>query len=161
MKSTSHEENLSIVAIVGMGGLGKTTLVAPLFGLTRLEGPNRFRDAVIPLYHFIKIIYQKHTEVLHFSWHKNPFQICGPAFKGVGPLTFHLYQSTVTIKAYCDAPKPGCPLTTRQPAEYSWMSGNPTPLMKIGQSLLCTGSSTQGIKLVPTIYNDHTWSTCE
>ena len=24
----------------------------------------------------------------------------------------------------CDAPKPGCPLTTRQPAEYSWMSGN-------------------------------------
>ena len=38
----------------------------------------------------------------------------------------------------------GISLTTRQPAEYSWMSGNPTPLMKIGQSLLCTGSSTQG-----------------
>ena len=33
------------------------------------------------------------------------------------------------ITLYCDAPKPGCPLTTRQPAEYSWMSGNPTPLM--------------------------------
>ena len=32
----------------------------------------------------------------------------------------------------CDALKPGCPLTTRQPAEYSWMLGNPTPLMKIG-----------------------------
>ena len=24
----------------------------------------------------------------------------------------------------CDTPKPGCPLTTRQPAEYSWISGN-------------------------------------
>ena len=24
----------------------------------------------------------------------------------------------------CDAPNPGCPLTTRQPTEYSWMSGN-------------------------------------
>ena len=44
----------------------------------------------------------------------------------------------------CDAPKPGGPLTTRQPVEYSWMSGYPTPLTKIGQSLLCTGSSTQG-----------------
>ena len=44
----------------------------------------------------------------------------------------------------CDAPFPGGPLTTRQAAEYSWMSGNLTPLMKIGQSLLCTGSSTQG-----------------
>ena len=32
----------------------------------------------------------------------------------------------------CDAPFPRGPLTTRQPAEYSWMSGNPTPLMKIG-----------------------------
>ena len=44
---------------------------------------------------------------------------------------------------YCDAPKPRGQLTTRQPAEYSWMLGNPTPLTKIGQSLLCTGSSTQ------------------
>ena len=43
----------------------------------------------------------------------------------------------------CDTPKPGGPLTTRQPAEYKWMSGYPTPLQKIGQSLLCTGSSTQ------------------
>ena len=41
----------------------------------------------------------------------------------------------------CDAPFSGCPLTTRQLAEYSWMSGNPTPLTKIGQSLLCTGSN--------------------
>ena len=43
---------------------------------------------------------------------------------------------------------PGVPLTTCEPAEYSWMSGNPTPLTKIGQSLLCTGSSTQ-IQHVP------------
>ena len=45
---------------------------------------------------------------------------------------------------HCDAPFLEGPLTTRQPAEYSWMSGNPTPLMKIGQSLLCMRSSTQG-----------------
>ena len=44
----------------------------------------------------------------------------------------------------CDAPFPGGPLTTRQHTEYSWKSGNPTPLTKIRQSLLCTGSSTQG-----------------
>ena len=42
----------------------------------------------------------------------------------------------------CDAPTGG-PLTTHQPAEYKWMSGYPTLLQKIGQSLLCTGSSTQ------------------
>ena len=29
---------------------------------------------------------------------------------------------------FCDAPKPGGPLTTRQPAEYKWRSGYPTPL---------------------------------
>ena len=61
----------------------------------------------------------------------------------------------------CDAPKLGGPLTTRQPAEYSWMSGNPTPLTKIGQSLLCTVSSTQGKKPVSAINNDHTGSTRE
>ena len=47
------------------------------------------------------------------------------------------------FKCPCDAPKPGGPLTTRQLAENKWMSGYPTPLQKIGQSLLCTGSSTQ------------------
>ena len=31
-------------------------------------------------------------------------------------------------KEFCDAPKPGGPLTTRQPAEYKWRSGYPTPL---------------------------------
>ena len=66
---------------------------------------------------------------------------------------YHIIQAIISIHTYiditrhyysCDAPKLGGPLTTRQPAEYSWMSGYPTPLMKIGQSLLCTGSSTQG-----------------
>ena len=66
--------------------------------------------------------------------------------------------SVITFKKSCDALFPEGPLTTRQPAEYSWMLGNPTPLMKIGQSLLCTGNSTQGTKSVPKINNDHTGS---
>ena len=53
-----------------------------------------------------------------------------------------------------DAPKPRCPLTTRQPAEYSRMSGNPTPLTKIGQSLLCIGSSTQEQHVPTSISED-------
>ena len=32
------------------------------------------------------------------------------------------------LKSMCDAPIPEGPLTTRQPAEYSWISGNLTPL---------------------------------
>ena len=70
------------------------------------------------------------------------------------------HEILLTVKN-CDAPNPKGPLTTSQPVEYSWMSGNPTPLTKIGQSLLYMGSSTQGTKPVPTIYNDHTRSTCE
>ena len=61
--------------------------------------------------------------------------------------TLCMCKKVDNIKLYyimCDAPIPGGPLTTRQPAEYLWMSGNPTPFMKIRQSLLCTGSSTQG-----------------
>ena len=65
--------------------------------------------------------------------------------RGFDPTGAHglsvLYGSA---QIFCDAPKPGGQLTTRQPAEYSWISGYPTPLMKIEQSLLCTGSSTQG-----------------
>ena len=56
---------------------------------------------------------------------------------------FCMEELIVLCFPFCDAPKPGCSLTTRQPAEYSWMSGNPTPFLKIVQSLLCTGSSTQ------------------
>ena len=63
--------------------------------------------------------------------------MCNQEFPIIFP-TLEVYgQST------CDALKPGGPLTTRQPAEYKWRSGYPTPLQKIGQSLLCTGSSTQ------------------
>ena len=56
--------------------------VAPLFGSTRLTGPNRIQDALIPLYHFIKIIYQKHVEALHFSWHKSHFKYAEAFLKG-------------------------------------------------------------------------------
>ena len=56
--------------------------IAPLFGPTRLTGPNRVWDALIPLYHFIKIIYQKHMEALHFSWHKSPFKYAEEFLKG-------------------------------------------------------------------------------
>ena len=72
-------------------------------------------------------------------------------------LTFTLNMSfydQVMAHTSCDTPKPGGPLTTRQPTEDSWMSGNLTPhhrvpffkthdLMKIRHSLLCAGSSTQ------------------
>ena len=61
----------------------------------------------------------------------------------VGP-TLELKLTHSAPDTWCDAPFPECPLTTCQPAEYSWMSGYPTPIMKIGQSLLCTRSSTQG-----------------
>ena len=44
---------------------------------------------------------------------------------------------------FCDAPKPRGSVDYPSTAEYKWMSGYPTPLQKIGQSLLCTGSSTQ------------------
>ena len=71
-----------------------------------------------------------------------------------------IYSQWLTHNYY-DAPKSGCSLTTRQPTEYPWMSGNPTPLMKFGQSLLCTGSSTQGKNLSQQVYNDHTGSTYE
>ena len=35
-----------------------------------------------------------------------------------------MFENTPKTKSACDAPKPGGPLTTRQPTEYSWMSGN-------------------------------------
>ena len=57
---------------------------------------------------------------------------------------FYNHNMFQWIEVLCDAPKPGGSLTTRQPVEYSWMSSYSTPLTKIGQSLICTGSSTQG-----------------
>ena len=71
----------------------------------------------------------------------NEYEICA-SMGGNGDCLVPVFEF-VLENSLCDAPKPGCPLITRQPAEYSWMSGNLTPLTKIGQSLLCTGSSTQ------------------
>ena len=38
----------------------------------------------------------------------------------------HTYKARLVAK--CDAPKPRGLLTTRQPTEYKWRSGYPTPL---------------------------------
>ena len=68
----------------------------------------------------------------------------------VGHMASHVSTCMALLKArymgfqFCDTPKPGGPLTTRQPVEYSWLSGYPTPLMKIEQNLLCMRNSTQG-----------------
>ena len=40
------------------------------------------------------------------------------------------YSYTYALIPSCDAQNWGVSLTTRQPVEYSWMSGNPTPLTK-------------------------------
>ena len=85
----------------------------------------------------------------------NTMEIMTYIIEDLGEAAKNLYEDK------CDAPFPEGPLTTRQLAECLWMSGNPTSLMKIGQSLFCTGSSTQGTKPVPTISNDHTGSMCE
>ena len=55
----------------------------------------------------------------------------------------HNVKVNRVYKNCCDAPFPGGPLTTHQPAEYKWILGYPTPLQKIRQSRLCTRSSTQ------------------
>ena len=73
----------------------------------------------------------------------NPFKVI-PLLGDSSPCPGNIISGTGSVREDgCDASKPGGPLTTRQPAEYKWMSGYPTPLQKIGQSLLCTGSSTQ------------------
>ena len=51
-----------------------------------------------------------------------------------GDDTFIIFTSF--LDACCDAPNPGCLLTTRQPAETLVNAGDPTSLMKIGQSPL-------------------------
>ena len=54
---------------------------------------------------------------------------------------------------FYDAPNLGVPLTTRQPAKFLWILGDPIPhccvpfigihiFTKIRQSLICSGSST-------------------
>ena len=82
-----------------------------------------------------------------------------PYSSAIASLMYTMMCTRPNICYVCETPFPGGPLTTRQPAEYSWMPGNSTPLMKIEQSLLCTGSSTQDIQPVSTFYTDHTRST--
>ena len=41
-------------------------------------------------------------------------------------LFINLHYNEV-LKRICDAPNPGVPLTTRQPAEFLWISGDPIP----------------------------------
>ena len=73
----------------------------------------------------------------------NAIDICNSGFNqskktSVNPYFGYLYQFG-QIQGYqlhekiypnmsCDAPKPGGPLTTSQPAEYKWRSGYPTLL---------------------------------
>ena len=57
-------------------------LYYPFLGPTRLAGPNRVRVALMSLNHLIKIIYQKHVVVLHFSWHKILFKYEKAFLKG-------------------------------------------------------------------------------
>ena len=51
----------------------------------------------------------------------------------VGSEILHVISPSILLHScrFCDAPKPGGPLTTRQPAEYKWRSGYPKPLQKI------------------------------
>ena len=56
-----------------------------------------------------------------------------PSPTGASPSDSHDLEARTTEAARsstpnCDTPKPGGPLTTRQPAEYKWRSGYPTPL---------------------------------
>ena len=80
--------------------------------------------------------------------------------KEMGPKTLEEKRKMCNVLYSCDAPFPGGPLTTRQPAEYLWIPGNLTPLTKIGQSLLCTRALPK-IQPIPTFYNDHTELLCE
>ena len=74
---------------------------------------------------------------------KKPVIEASSRVQGVGSTSRSSTPRAGVLVRLCDAPNPGGPLTTRQPAGYKWMSGYPTPLQKIGQSLLYTGSSTQ------------------
>ena len=104
-----------------------------MFGLDRIRVSDRIR---LNPYPFKKIGFYPYPYPLSSQRVFLLFDRIGSGRKSTDTDTFAI--------SICDALKSGVPLTTRQPTEYSWMSGSPTPLMKIGQSLLCTGSSTQG-----------------
>ena len=50
------------------------------------------------------------------------------------------YNKFIWEKGNCDAPKPGGLLTTRQPAEYKWMSGYPSHFRKLGRVSFVRGA---------------------
>ena len=65
-----------------------------------------------------------------------------------------MLNKTFVLNSVCDTPNLWVPLTTHQPAEFLWILGDPIPhccvlfirihiFIKIGQNLLCSGSSTQ------------------
>ena len=99
LMQSSDNENVSVIPIVGIGGLGKTTLA--------------------------KLVYKDERVVGHFS---TKVLVCVSEEFDVEMLVTKIlkemrgdenYSDFSMEKLQCDAPKPGCPLTIRQPAEYS------------------------------------------
>ena len=74
----------------------------------------------------------------HFLKNKGSGQAMSPTTIISSITRFHKHLdflkrlTTIKTNVNCDAPFPRGPLTTRQPAEYSWISGNSTLLTKIG-----------------------------
>ena len=65
LKCTASSPTLRVSSLF-FTSIKAAPVVAPLSGPTQLAGPNRIRDALRPLYYFIKD--QKHAKALHFSW---------------------------------------------------------------------------------------------
>ena len=76
-----------------------------------------------------------HTQIMHnnscYAHHSHTkHHACSVLILSSDCLGNHIPKPKHRAIPSCDAPKIGGPLKTRQPAEYSWMSGNPTPLTK-------------------------------
>ena len=128
---------MSGTTLVGVGqGVGPLQKKAPFF--VRAPPPGPLRRGVVPLTGYRGMSHALFFRLLESS---NP-RPKGHTEMG-STLTTNWASSSVGSESAAMTPQPGGPLTTRQLAEYKWMSGYPTPLQKIGQSLLCTGSSTQ------------------